>query len=284
MKKIIFILVCIFKINAYSQVGIGTTTPNESAILQLESNNKGLLITRLTEEQKNAIELPANGLLIYQTDNDTGFYYYNGVTWVNIDNQTANEVGYNNGGSNLVATNVRDAINEVNSKITLYNVGDSHLGGIVYHTWDNGLHGLIVSPSEIRTTFWGNTSAGQRTYGTAQGLGSGHINTVLILSKHTTLNNAAAECFNLEVTRGGINYGGWYLPTVEELELMHSVIDVINPFLTNPIDNTGGKGYWSSCEDTRQQSHYVTFQVAGPVVSQANKAVLTINSRAIKQF
>jgi hypothetical protein len=89
MKKIIFILVCIFKINAYSQVGIGTTTPDESAILQLESNNKGLLITRLTEEQKNAIELPANGLLIYQTDNLSGFYYFNGFIWlpfVNIDN------------------------------------------------------------------------------------------------------------------------------------------------------------------------------------------------------
>lgn len=67
---------------SFAQVGIGTTGPDPSSILHLESNTAGLLITRLTENQKNAISNPATGLLIYQTNNNDGFWYYTGATWV----------------------------------------------------------------------------------------------------------------------------------------------------------------------------------------------------------
>jgi hypothetical protein len=280
MRHIIFII--LFTVSALSQVGIGTTTPN--TILDINSTTSGILIPRMTEAQKTSIVGLDVGELIYQTDNITGFYYYDGVTWLNIDNQTANEVDYNNAGSNLVSTNVGDAINEVNSKITLYNVGDSHLGGIVYYTWDNGLHGLIVSPNEIRDTFWGDTASNKRTYGQAQGLGSGKSNTGLIMSKHTTLNNAAAECYNHQVIIGGVTYGGWYLPSVEELELMHPSINIINPLLNDIIDNTGGKSYWSSSEMSQQRSHYVTFHTINSVLNNDMKSSNIIHSRAIKQF
>lgn len=46
-------------------VGIGTTTPDRSAILDLVARDKGLLIPRLTTIERNAILAPANGLLIY---------------------------------------------------------------------------------------------------------------------------------------------------------------------------------------------------------------------------
>lgn len=46
-------------------VGIGTTTPDRSAILDLVARDKGLLIPRLTTIERNAIMAPANGLLIY---------------------------------------------------------------------------------------------------------------------------------------------------------------------------------------------------------------------------
>lgn len=75
----ITILVCI---STYAQVGIGTTTPNSSAILHLESTDTGLLIPRLTYIQKLLISSPATGLLIYQTNNDDGFWYYNGTQWL----------------------------------------------------------------------------------------------------------------------------------------------------------------------------------------------------------
>ena len=66
---------------SFSQVGIGTQTPHSSAMLDVVSNSKGVLITRMTQKDKNAISSPATGLLIYQTDIVPGFYYYTGSEW-----------------------------------------------------------------------------------------------------------------------------------------------------------------------------------------------------------
>jgi hypothetical protein len=56
--------------SALAQVKIGDNVENvnSSSILELESTDKGLLITRLTTEQVEAIQNPAAGLLIYNTD------------------------------------------------------------------------------------------------------------------------------------------------------------------------------------------------------------------------
>lgn len=75
-----FFLAVVF--NSYSQVGIGTNTPNPSAALDITSTTSGLLVPKMTQVQKNAIATPALGLLIYQTDGASGFYYYNGTAWV----------------------------------------------------------------------------------------------------------------------------------------------------------------------------------------------------------
>lgn len=54
--------------NAFGQVGIGTTYPEESAILELKSTNKGFLPPRFSNNEKIAIINPATGLMIYNTD------------------------------------------------------------------------------------------------------------------------------------------------------------------------------------------------------------------------
>ena len=87
MKNIlkILILIClpfISGIRAQAQVGIGTTTPTSSSILDLVSTSKGLLAPRMTLSQKNAVTSPATGLWIYQTDGMSGFWYYTGTEWV----------------------------------------------------------------------------------------------------------------------------------------------------------------------------------------------------------
>ncbi len=63
-------------------VGIGTNTPHPTALLELYSTSKGLLIPRMTQAERDAISSPATGLLIYQTDNTPGFYYWNGTAWI----------------------------------------------------------------------------------------------------------------------------------------------------------------------------------------------------------
>ncbi|QIK60552.1 hypothetical protein G7050_12215 [Dysgonomonas sp. HDW5A] len=50
-----------------AQVGINTTSPHQSAALDIESTNKGMLIPRMTTAQKVAVINPAPGLLIYDT-------------------------------------------------------------------------------------------------------------------------------------------------------------------------------------------------------------------------
>ena len=73
---------------AKAQVGIGTNAPDASAQLEILSTSKGLLIPRLSLLQRNDINNPANGLLIYQTTNSAGFYYYNNGQWQKLVNNS----------------------------------------------------------------------------------------------------------------------------------------------------------------------------------------------------
>lgn len=66
---------------------------NASAMLDVQSTTKGILIPRMTKVQKNAIAAPATGLLIYQgpPSDSTGFYYYNGSQWVWLQPQMGDD-------------------------------------------------------------------------------------------------------------------------------------------------------------------------------------------------
>jgi hypothetical protein len=70
--------------NTGTNVGIGTTNPNSSAILNVNSTTQGILLPTMTLVQRNSINSPATGLLVFQTDNTPGFYYFNGTVWVAI--------------------------------------------------------------------------------------------------------------------------------------------------------------------------------------------------------
>jgi uncharacterized protein (TIGR02145 family) len=92
MKKAIslhFMLLFFSAASIAQSVGIGTTTPNRSAQLDVQSNNKGFLPPRMTQTQRNALASPAAGLMIYCSDcgaNGTGeMNYYNGQTWVTMN-------------------------------------------------------------------------------------------------------------------------------------------------------------------------------------------------------
>lgn len=67
----------------YAQIGIGTTSPAATAALDIESTTKGLLIPRLTQTQRDAIESPATGLIIFCTDCEAQGQpqFYNGAIW-----------------------------------------------------------------------------------------------------------------------------------------------------------------------------------------------------------
>lgn len=64
--------------------------PHASAILDLQAFDKGLLVPRLEAAERQAIEAPANGLLVFQTDGRSGFYFFDGGGWKPIDAGGAN--------------------------------------------------------------------------------------------------------------------------------------------------------------------------------------------------
>jgi len=105
----VFFALCLFLLlssDVWSQnnVGIGTTTPDNSAILELYSTSHGFLVPRLTTTQRNAISSPATGLLIYNLDNQR-FEYYNGTQWIGVVSSVAT-VPFNliSTGTNTTAT------------------------------------------------------------------------------------------------------------------------------------------------------------------------------------
>lgn len=78
-----FFLITQVFFTAFSQdnMGIGTLNPDPSALLEVQSTDKGVLLPRLTSSQKNGIASPAQGLFIFDTDTES-FWYYDGTQWV----------------------------------------------------------------------------------------------------------------------------------------------------------------------------------------------------------
>ena len=113
-------IVCLMiPVLSLAQVGINTdgSSPDNSAILDIKSSLKGVLIPRVTQVQRTAIQGPATGLMVFQTDGSVGFYYYNGSIW-----QKLSESNLSGSGSN--------------GQATFWN-GTSSLGGNNDFYWDN---------------------------------------------------------------------------------------------------------------------------------------------------
>ena len=89
-KYFVFTLL-FFALSMSGQVGINTTTPDASSILDMTSTTQGMLTPRMTTAQKLAIASPANGLLVYDTDLK-GYSYYDllTTTWDNIPHRRSN--------------------------------------------------------------------------------------------------------------------------------------------------------------------------------------------------
>jgi hypothetical protein len=80
MKKFLFSLLVLSYcgLSAQNNVGIGTSTPDPSSVLDLNSTGKGFLAPRMTTAQRLGIASPAIGLIVFDT-NVNCYFYYNGV-------------------------------------------------------------------------------------------------------------------------------------------------------------------------------------------------------------
>lgn len=111
----------LFPIFTFSQVGIGTTTPDASAVLDVTSTNKGMLIPRVAlvnvTNTTTPISSPIKGLMVWNTNTTVtggageGFYYFNGTVWVPVNVNTSNTLdqAYDYGGPGAGRTIIADS-------------------------------------------------------------------------------------------------------------------------------------------------------------------------------
>ncbi|WP_417195128.1 hypothetical protein [Bizionia sp.] len=139
-----FSLMALFLLSTtgFSQVGIGTLMPNESAMLDVVSTTKGMLTPRMTSVERLAIANPVNGLLVYDTS-ENAFYFYKGSTWTKLDSSVRNnyklvksaadlssELAAGGGSTYLLNSNT---LYEINGTITLtapINLNSAYISGL----------------------------------------------------------------------------------------------------------------------------------------------------------
>jgi Chaperone of endosialidase len=182
MKRLFFVFLLLLNfLESYTQsVGINTdaSLPNASAMLDVKSSSKGMLMPRMLQAQRNLIPSPAAGLMIYQTDNTPGYYYYDGSAWVpltgggtinywtasgsNIYNNNAGNVGI--GLTNPLASlhikkdNEALRIEGTSSYLSFYNTAGTVPKVFMQNTGDNLYLGTSTGNSAGITQFYSNNS------------------------------------------------------------------------------------------------------------------------------
>lgn len=254
-------------INAQN-VGINSTgtSPDGSAMLDVSSTNKGLLIPRVAlVNATNPISSPVEGLLVYNNGGSIGpdgFYYFDGTNWTSLASGGSSSSGHY--------------------------VGEVFSGGIVFFVDSTGQHGLMASLYNLNggnEVEWSNLHADSSG---AYSMTNGSKNTDSIIDNTTT--SAALLCRNH--TGGGHN--DWYLPSNRELVLLCSQDVLIDQILDNDGNpNTNGffqetnpltfanAVYWSSTDDGSTSAWL--FNIAQDY-SIPNPKQLIARVRAIRAF
>ncbi|MFD3408336.1 hypothetical protein SKC37_06695 [Aquirufa sp. HETE-83D] len=154
-----------------------------------------------------------------------------------------------------------------------HTIGESYGGGVVFYTWDNGAHGLIVSLTDqcCNNSTIGRFSAGTATNTLAYngsggastsnqtafttisggGVGAGKKNTLLILASQGLGNGnkyAARYANEYSILSDGVLYDDWYLGSVDEYHLLaNNYPQVLANNSFTPL-NGPNKDYWTSTE------------------------------------
>jgi hypothetical protein len=70
----------VMRITHKYNVGIGTVTPNDNAILDVASTTKAFMPPRMTTTQRDAIPTPTEGMVVYNLTTHV-LNFYNGTIW-----------------------------------------------------------------------------------------------------------------------------------------------------------------------------------------------------------
>jgi hypothetical protein len=188
-------------------VGIGTTTPDASAVLDIQSSNKGLLIPRMSLEQRKSVNRPATGLMIYQTDEKSGFYFYNGKDWKPLTDATADAksiaLDADNWSKNGDAVSGTNFIGTTNGQALRFRVNNVHAGSI---NRGGGGNVSLGYESALTNTGWQNVSVGFNSLKTATGASNNvAIGNESLLSTISGVGNVGLGVKTLKFSTGNNN-------------------------------------------------------------------------------
>ena len=208
MKNIFLaIAIILFALNTNAQsVAINNdgSTAHASAILDLKSNNQGVLVPRMTASQRGLIASPATGLMVYQTDGTAGFYFYNGTAWTTLNG--ANGQGLPTGGT---ANQVLAKINatDFNTTWVTPTPGNATVDLVVSKTsatqtpvsaQGTNTGDIITFDNVIKSPTIGSYSAATNTY-TVGASGYYYIQVRSVSVDNATPNNTTGHWFKVEI-------------------------------------------------------------------------------------
>jgi hypothetical protein len=199
------------EVHAQNNVGIGTTTPNPKALLELNATDKGFIAPRLTTPQMLAIAATAteNALLIYNTDSAC-YHFYNGVAWKNLcqkglDTAVINSAIKNYLGGVTFTTVINNML--VDSSVTNYAVINNAI-----------VNNITIDSSVINYTIINNATINNLT------VDSSSIN-------FTTINNAIVN--NITIDSSIVNYTTINNAVINNLIVDTSFTNVSNSNISN---------------------------------------------------
>jgi trimeric autotransporter adhesin len=216
-KALILAILLVKSYFSNAQFGFNTTgaTPDNSAMVDIASNTKGLLIPRLTTTERIAIASPATGLLVYDSTL-SAFYYYNGTAWVTLASSKIQDADANTKVETEQASNenfIRFTLNgteyfkmnkatlEVNNSGKCVYIGNAAGASDPYGVMAGGV--ILIN--------YENTGIGANAL---QGSRTGFFNTALgvkaLQSSTTGSYNTAIGHSALNTTNGGFNVGLGY--------------------------------------------------------------------------
>jgi trimeric autotransporter adhesin len=214
MKNLFYLLFLVSGLSVNAQVSINTdnSLPDNSAMLDVKSTAKGVLLPRMTQAQRTAISSPAAGLIIYQTDNIPGFYFNSGSSgspaWTMVGGGTGWSLTGNSGtnpATNFIGTTDNVALNfRVNNQkagrissdgsvFLGYQAGNSNTGlynsGIGFQTLYANTTGVLNTANGYQALYFNTTGSNN----TANGADALYANTTGVLN---TANGYQALVFN----------------------------------------------------------------------------------------
>ena len=171
-----------YSLSIAQSVGVNNTTPDASAIFDIKSNNKGILLPRTSTTSRNAIVNPAKGLLLYDSTT-SGFWFHNGTAWSQLSSGNA---AWNLTG-NTATDPATNFIGTIDNQPLRFRV-NNQWGGEIHPATANVFFGLLAGNNAV--TGIANTAVGENTFVNNT---TGQFNTALGIN---TLSNNTIGSYN----------------------------------------------------------------------------------------